>query len=123
MTDLVELAERVEKATGPDRELDMAICLALDTGRRVTGDGRWLGPDEFTESLDAARELVPEGLEWRLEQRHSKGMYPAYASLWGRGASDIDHHDNATGKTPALALCAAALRARAHTAQSKGEQE
>lgn len=113
MSELLKLAERCEQATGPDRELDMAICVALDTGRRVTGSGRWLGPDCFTGSLDVALLLMPEDREWRVERRLSKGMSPAYASLWSAGARDIDRHDNGRGKTPALALCAAVLRARA----------
>jgi hypothetical protein len=110
---MLKLAARCEQATGPDRELDMAICLALDTGRRVTGSGRWLGPDCFTGSLDVALLLIQDGMEWRAERRVGKGMSPAYASIWGPGARDIDHHDNARAKTVPLALCAAALKAKA----------
>jgi hypothetical protein len=57
---LLELASRCEKATGPDRELDLAIALAV-------GDETWAEPDRaklyYTASLDAAMSLylrVPE---------------------------------------------------------------
>jgi hypothetical protein len=127
---LLELAERCEQATGPDRELDAEIAEASgnvpEDYQRATHYGEprpyfWhkferegeIIPLRYTASLDAAMTLVPEGLEGRVEWRTGKGMHPAYASMWGCGARDIDRHDNGHGKTPALALCAAALRARA----------
>ena len=96
MTDpatLITLAERCEQAARPDRELDFAIAAGVG----------W--PDSpnlhqharrYTESLDAAVTLVPDGLGWMIMGNAAKvGRLPS------RGA------------TPALALCAAALRARA----------
>jgi hypothetical protein len=65
----------------------------------------------YTASLDAAMSLVPDSMEWRVEKRCSKGMRGAYASLWSVGARDVDFHANGHGKTPALALTAASLRA------------
>lgn len=62
----------------------------------------------YTTSLDAAVTLVPEGKDWqagKIGNECAAGIYPAA------------HHPFATHKakaaTPALALCAAALRARA----------
>ena len=107
-TDLLSLAEQCEGAAGPSRDIDLSIMrYAMNIG----------GPSDtaerYTASIDAALTLVPEGCEYRLERRHSKGMHPAYASIWSVGGRDIDHHDNAHGKTEALAICAAALKARA----------
>lgn len=71
MTNLLALAERVEKLTGPDREVDGAICLALGwTLQKMKGDRhpyyRRPGetdyymrstPPAYTASIDAARSL------------------------------------------------------------------
>lgn len=68
MTNLSNLASRVEDASRPDRELDRAIQLAI---RKPVPSDRWTGRDEippqkprhFTTSLDAALTLVPEGVQ------------------------------------------------------------
>jgi hypothetical protein len=127
MTDLLTLAERCEQATGPDRELDVAIAVAAGVIRERDGnlcyatgnDSDYVlergyydlegGPQElpyFTASLDAAMALVPEGWEGSLPVKRK-----CYAELWRPGTVD----SNVFGKGPAaaLALCAAALRARA----------
>lgn len=100
-TTLLALAERCEQAAGPDRELDFAIAAGVG----------W--PDSpnlhqharrYTESLDAAVTLVPEGWRWFVD---SVGFAHVYKDSIV-GASDIK-----AGAKPALALCAAALRARA----------
>lgn len=132
---LIELAERVEKADGPDRGLDALIAIALDPERQVIVDhepGRfprkaiygpvtklvpmaeangedaadYINAPRYTASLDAAMTLVPEGHNWAVEH-----------STDGDGAWCYDKNVNNTGPslaaTPALALTAAALRARA----------
>lgn len=118
-----DLIERLEKATGPNRELDEAIALAvLSAG----GEVRLLGmadddpplkmftyPDgskgtalRYTSSLDAALTLVPEGFAADII---------CYTSGNGRTAvwnePSIFRCDR--GSTPAIALCIAALKARA----------
>jgi hypothetical protein len=110
---LLALAERCEQAAGPDRELDAEISVVV--GRHEThverrSDGTtkllpWRGDGtgsynidcrRYTASLDAAVTLVPEGCGWMAMNNASKvGVWPSH------------------GATPALALCAAALRARA----------
>jgi len=113
---LNELAERVEAATGPDRELDRAISDALGVGRfHAAGSSAW----QYTSSLDTAMTLVPEGwlLQFLQEIDYLDGEDagpPWTAELrWrenfsssGRSACQV------WCATPALALCAAALRAR-----------
>lgn len=121
MTDkaqMLALAERVEALSGPDREVDDTIAAALFTGKHrvcVKGlsdeaGGMWMFtyPDgsigsalRFTASLDAAMTLVPDYAkdDWSL--------------IGGRHWQAIvgPNEDQADAATPALALCAAALRA------------
>jgi hypothetical protein len=110
---LLALAERCEQAAGPDRELDKDISRVLlpaaaegitrsryGWSYRVFGpsgwDDEWLETLPYTASLDAAVTLVPEWCGWMVMKNVAKvGRWPK------RGA------------TPALALCAAALQARA----------
>jgi hypothetical protein len=118
-TELLELAERCEKATGDDTleliNLHCDICHAtgIDSGEQETG---------FVYSLDAAMTLVPEG--WFLQglsERNASGSHNWRwkAELWSpdsdanvRGIARQVHADKCA---PALALCAAALKARATT--------
>jgi len=85
---LLELAERCEAATGPSYALDLEIAAAIYPVRpRVL--------QIFTASIDAALMLVPDLDGWVVMGNGAKV---------GRWVSP--------GATPALALCAAALRAR-----------
>jgi hypothetical protein len=71
MADLLALADRVEKAAGPDRELDFWIGTRIEgtrhTDEEIQADIDQLGiegmyiPAAYTASLDAAMTLVPEG--------------------------------------------------------------
>ena len=85
MNDLTSLIERIEAATGGERELDAEIWLACTpgatrdkwsyihkaTGRECTVDetrdatDRLIIVPSYTSSLDAALTLLPEGLWWR----------------------------------------------------------
>ena len=106
MMSLLELAERCEAAEGSDSNLDWAIINAINP------DERWT----YTGSIDAAARLVPEGWGWNLDS----GGY-AVVLDWGNGPKP---RIGGRGATPALALCAAALRARAaiaDTPKTRGE--
>jgi hypothetical protein len=88
---LLALADRCEQAAGPDYELDLAIWTSL-----VILSGFRPSRTDYTGSLDAAVTLVPEGCGWMVMNNAAKvGRWPS------RGA------------TAPLALCSAALRARA----------
>jgi hypothetical protein len=129
MNELEELAE-----SGPSRELDVAIAVAVDwrwdeweEGEptvRVRGekhglpwlvnsarDGmsiwRWI--PRYTASLDAATTLVPEGAVWGIS--NSDDPHP---SVWTASVMPVKGLAGETliAKSPALALTAAALRAR-----------
>jgi hypothetical protein len=88
-----ELAERCEKATGPDFKIDCEI-------ERLIFDNHQGMMRSFTASLDAAMTLVPEeaATDWSL----------IGGTRWQAEVAD----ELADAATPALALCAAALRAR-----------
>lgn len=104
---LAELAERVEQAAGPDRELDRCLFAVLHGIDR----GRATGPMDFspTASLDAAMTLVPEG--WWIQH---------LGQLIGGWACRIETNGPPSASlglffapTAALTICAAALRSRA----------
>jgi hypothetical protein len=99
---LMELAERCEAATGPDTFLD------LDISQTTGAWKKWPTFKEFspTASLDAALTLVPEGCEWRVRWCElPNGTWASIARIGENGCGL-----NTTAATPALALCAAALR-------------
>ena len=103
---LLELAKRCEAASGQLRGLDYLIfCAQVPVGEKA-----YWAPDDpkyhFTASIDAAMSLVPEG-DWALSVAATDCLatIPAGASL-----GDAVHGYAAT---PALALTAASLRARA----------
>jgi hypothetical protein len=105
---LIALAERCEKATGPNRELDWAIHVAIHPDKvTVKRSHHYLYDEQYTASLDAAMTLVPEvwepwdlnkGQRWHFSLKRQGGKYPI-----------VDGHAD----TWPLAICAAALRARA----------
>lgn len=127
---LIALAERCEKASGPDREAD---CLAwavvhhggyewrdnvlyipklqvqvgaIDPGEHSRNFSCWFRQiPTYTVSLDAAMTLVPEGRTFSVARR-----------VLGEGAvADVDFEWVGEAATPALALTAACLRAIAAT--------
>jgi hypothetical protein len=127
MTDLEQLALRCEGASGPDRELDALIFAStLDlTNTRIASiedwaaeavRGKWNWP-RYTASIDAAMTLVPEGWVTFLasEDRHSRRW------KWHLRCAGVNAE--ARSVPPALALTAAALRARARARQTRQPQE
>jgi hypothetical protein len=138
----MELAARCEQASGADRDLDAAIAFAagvydfklrhgFDDCRIIRGERRSetslevrvVGPnggtliydepyERYTASLDAAMTLVDEnGCSLLGPMMHSR--------LWQATCGEDGEHQ-ADAATPALALTAAALRARA-TGGDRGE--
>lgn len=129
MTDLIA---RLAAATEPSRELDGLIFRAVNTGtpdadwcafdledesdaiiwyRRDANDTiAWEAPPNYTASIDAALTLVPEGL------LRSLIIYADRAHAFIRTGSVLNPATKEwTGyaATPAIALCIAALQARA----------
>lgn len=125
-----DLIERIEAASGPDREIDREIMLSSgyryeqrDIGCRYedgsvaldwvyvdikTDQWRSTHPLSFTSSIDAALTLVPEGWTWMLDTMEGRNE----ACVHGNGP--VPDSAYVTAATPALALCAAALKASAY---------
>ncbi len=112
---LQALADRCKQATGPDRELDARIYILVTGGSAADADYAATAPEVtcmpplYTASLDAALTLVPDG--WAVELVQALSGSPWHAKL--RGGSALVPIIGAAAAAPALALCAAALRARA----------
>lgn len=135
--DINKLAERCEAATGPDRVIDGLVHVAAnpDTPWIIGHEpGRFprkaiygtlsdfrdallgengadfadaINAPAYTASIDAAMTLVPEGVNIGLHIDHN-GCDCAWSSRAIGWQPRV-----VPGNTPALALCAAALRARA----------
>lgn len=142
MTQLADLLARLEKAEGPDREIDAALLVALLKPEQLADDLRyyrlpspsmdhmemcapgtyWLKQrsgaslhtsPHYTASLDAALALVERVLPSR---EWCVGVDLENSCAWAQVENDV--WDEATGhirgkaNTPALALLAALLRAK-----------
>lgn len=104
---MMELAARCEAATGGDRQLDEAIRLAVG-GRLVPVIQPWTmgrGAPLYTSSLDAAMGMV--------DNDGCSLIGPMFGSGMWQATTGQDGEHQADARSPALALCAAALRARA----------
>lgn len=128
-TDLKALQERVEAASGPDRELDALLWNFVDT-RPLESDGTDTPaiykrcPDDpiafdvppiYTASLDAALALVEELLpDWQMEQiswaPEKGGRVCAGMGNFGEGDAYLSGNGEPCS-TPALAVLSALLRA------------
>ncbi len=118
MNKLLALADRVEKLTGPSRQIDGEIYATLsgldfpagdNEKGRITRQVRMDCAKFYTGCMDAARSLVPEGWFTKLamEDRHS------HSWRWDlRGG--FGYEVSARAAIPSLAITVSALRARAH---------
>lgn len=101
-----ELIAALEAATGPAWALDQAIwAIIAGWSYPLRGAGSYDFSENganYTESIDAALTLVPEGCFWQLDATGEAAVY------------DMEHYaKEARHKTPAIALCIAALKAGA----------
>lgn len=120
MTDLTPLISKLE-AAGPSRELDAEIASAV--GWVLTAYGwqdaqgmSWSPPGasmpqygalpSFSSSLDAAMTLVPDRFGWLVGSDGEAEVFEIEAGTPRHTAAYVNR-----AATPALALCAAALRA------------
>lgn len=133
MTDILStLALRCEGARGPDRELFLEVAMvapekfsiAPDAWCRADGSFYWANgttwgriPD-FYASLDCALQLVPEGWAWAVGNFDPDGL-PCDGCAAIVALTPDSECDPVAAATPALALCAASLRARAAQADDK----
>jgi len=134
---LLSLGERVEKAMGPVRELDFLIAEALSENKdhwegcrqrqvRWFDMSDWKAGDPipvtwewsqplYTASIDAAMSLVPDGLSFEVRSSGigDKGQATIWDPMTQPGLSSHRQWNVKGCHSPALALCAAALKARA----------
>ena len=118
---LGECCERCERADGPDRKLDLAIDLIVrpdEWSPKVRNAVEatcpdWFDDDElppYTRSFDAALNVLPTAdWEYSLEWQASSGIREMIAIV---KVGDPMLFMEAEAASPALAMCAAALRAR-----------
>jgi hypothetical protein len=112
-----DLIERLEKATGRDLSLDYQIELYVRDGKPLPRDSQnWpIGVKDYTSSIDAALTLVPKGLNYVLKARNpgAKSEARVGGPQGGFIIKDGEH------SSPAIALCIAALKARAAMAEQQ----
>lgn len=118
---MTELITRLESADGPSRELDWAIAESLGWTRRQVGQviacyapgdpHMKAGAPRYTASIDAALTLVPEGHSGQVSF-NPNSAYATVVSPKCCDPLDDEHIFSAGSKAPALALAAAALKAR-----------
>lgn len=121
-SELIALAERVEAATEPDRELRDDIMLALGWTYRIPGglkfhywfdpSGKRIDPPDPLRSLDGAMTLIGEESFWRVGH-DGEGPDPSLFSARVFDPIAMKGPRLALAETAPLALTAAALRARA----------
>jgi hypothetical protein len=128
--EVAALADRVEHASGPDRELDNDIAIVTGWQFRFEQhddfltEETWISPDgsehsslpRFTGSLDAAMALVPNDAFWRVGhdgEGADPSLIKAVIGVAKVGECWVTFR-MAVALTGPLALCAAALRAIAH---------
>lgn len=126
--DMGELIARLEAASEGSDELNRAIFHdglgnpPQPTHCDACKQTRWVFAPAYTQSLDAALTLVPEGwTAWELRSFARKTRFGCDLSrLTECDAGEDWAHGN--GPTPALALCIAALRALASAPGAAGEE-
>ncbi len=124
---MTSLIARLQAATEPDRELDLAISMAVNY-RGMFGKTDWKfngEPNEirsptggilcarqfvpyWTESIDAALGLVPDGAEWELTTIY----HIAQCEVGLNNSDGVTHTGRRKDMNCALAICEAALKAR-----------
>ncbi len=139
------LAERCEKATGPDREIDYLVSAAVGNipeGCRRNGAFSWIcprpslmtvtyhSPVSYTASLDAITDLIERELPkagWEVCGGKTRDKIASRAWTWLAWAwfegSGILGKSVSRAKTPALALCAAFCRAKAEMCGDEAKDE
>jgi hypothetical protein len=129
----VSIIDRLRAATGPDRELDLAVAMAINHRGMFdkqdwvpTGNDGEIGSPTggilcsrtfvrpWTASIDVALTLVPEGAKWTTGSPHRSmiGTNGPNAAVWFPSTPDNEGDFTCDHDSPAIALCIAALQAR-----------
>lgn len=112
---LSSLIARVEGLSGPCRETELAIWRLVDPrAPEMEAANRsplpWMHC--YTESIDAALKLVPEGMIWGLANCGVSDPVPDMQRATATVGQANDTSPPIEAATPAIALTAACLRAR-----------
>jgi hypothetical protein len=111
MNSIQDIIARLERASGPDHEIDREIAEYLRTYSppdRGSQEGDW---PNYTHSIDAALTLAPKGFQAYVDTGVGAFSGDAHACVW----TDYPHRISGGARqcfNPAIALCIAALRAR-----------
>lgn len=119
------LIEKLETAEAGSRELSDEVLLALGWMEGPLNTTIWYRPDysvvpesenlEPTTNLQDAVDLVPEGWDWGAGYGHENGDPEGEEVIFavvGKPDKGLSTPGEANAATPALALCAAILRAK-----------
>jgi len=115
---LEALLRRVKKADGPDRELDLAIAVALVPDVLVSIHDRETGTNkphtywQYTASIDAAIALMQQvlpGWNWSVMSQRPRGKPMAIARIGRMIGDDVEGFDAVHDQVP-LAILSALLR-------------
>jgi len=116
---IASLIARLEAASGPSVELDEEIRVAVDAeninywpAEFAPTVGTYEGPVAYTASIDAALTLVPEGLFFLFGIGRVRSGEPLAAAQIMRPVT-LDQVAEAEADTLPIAICIAALKARA----------
>ena len=119
--ELVKLAARCEAASGPDGELDREIAISVGHPRDYAADWGLRGHERptafpYTASIDAAMTLVGKDCLFHIKtlwanDQSGKACRASVDRYLTEGAIMWKENFLALADTPALALCAASLRA------------
>lgn len=119
---LAELVNRLESESEGNQLLDIAIWDEIENWPKETNLPNWrtapngrpvhesMFAPAYTTSVDSALTLVPEGASKGLSQMDGRGRWNATVTV---GSGPFAHFHNGWANSAALALCIAALRARA----------
>lgn len=132
--DMLELATKLEGMSEPDREVDAEIAIALGHKIKMAMANytmemfpaiEWQKPHPYagmkepcpawTASIDEARKLVPKGYAVELSEAWGPDRTDWTAVLKLRTVDGTGKWPKARSDSPAIALCGAALKARAST--------
>ena len=114
-----ELIERLEKASGPERELFEAaffVCFGKVSKSDNDAMARWIWYSRLLDAAawtDAALTLVPDYINrrWYIADSDSNSAGQAVASVYHPADITKGLIPRSAGAIPAIALCIAALRA------------
>lgn len=131
------LIEKIQKLTGPDRQIDLEISVAVNYREEFRGPGEWrwsIFADEVRSSTNGALDPTQFVPRWTGQIEHALMLIPDGAIFYlgngvnaaleekipdGRPWAHVDYGETARAATLPIAVCIAALT---HLEKLKGEK-